>query len=261
MLKNIYILLSITLISGFLAANVYAADSPSKPFVLYSFQTENTNMANWLARVYQDLFTRLNIPLEIIYASPSRASVDAELGKADGQFTRIFSYQDKHPSQIRVDVPIAQNKLVAYTRRDLNYSIDNQWDSLKGSPLKVEYLRGIFFSQQHLEKVMPPSNLFEITDLRRALRKLKHKRTDVFIHGYSDMYQFLIEDEFKDDIIAAGDLEVFKMYLYVNIKHIELVPLLEKTLYKMKKEGVIDKYCRAAFAGDADLVCPEIVVN
>jgi len=255
LLKNIYILLSISLISVFLAANVYAADSPSKPFTLYAFQTENTQEGNWLARVYQDLFTRINIPLEIIYVSPSRISVDAELGKADGQFTRIFSYQDKHPSQIRINVPIAQNKMVTYTRRDLNYQFDSQWDSFRRSSLKVEYLRGIFFSQQHLEKVVLPSHLFEITDIRRALRKLTHKRTDVFVHAYSAVHQFLKEDEFKDDIIAASDLEVFKMYLYVNIKYIELVPLLEKTLYKMKKEGVIDKYCRAAFAVDADLVC------
>ncbi|WED24741.1 hypothetical protein L3Q72_17855 [Vibrio sp. JC009] len=222
---------------------------------MHSSQPENTPLSTWLRLVYLELFDRIKVPLKIVKLPEKRASIDAEDGKVDGQFTRIFSYQNFYPNQIRVNVPVVRVSILALAKSDADIHFDDGWRSLKGSQVRVGYMRGILLVEKNVTKRIPLTDISAANNIEQGLMKLKHGRTDVFIHSNLALFPFLNSDVFRNDIAPAGIMQSADLFPYVNIKHRALVPQLEKTLREMKEEGVIRQYCYKAFGDDADKIC------
>ncbi|MDG3085362.1 hypothetical protein P7F88_04285 [Vibrio hannami] len=212
-------------------------------FVLYSNQAKGSAIDAWLTKVYRELYSEIGKQIEVVSIPEARASIKAETGKIDGQFGRIYEYQDVYPDQIRINVPLIKITLEAYVRSDSGIRLTSGWDSFRGTKHHVDYRRGVLICKQNLERVVKPSNLNTVTYIHQGLLKLKHARTDVFVQANNGVVPYLRSPEFSNDIVSAGKLESVNIYHYVNIKHRDLAPRIEQQLLQLKTSGKIKKYC------------------
>jgi len=198
--------------------------------------------------IYHEAFKRLGLEMEYRHLPPKRASVEADVGNIDGEVGRILAYGEDHPNLVRVDEAGISDAFCAFT---MNHTISlDGWDSLRNTPYKVEYQRGVFRPEQVLIKIVPSVNLSNITSLRQGLRKLTKGRTDVYIDSEAAVMGLLATAEFKNNgIQKAGVMEYVYYYAYLHIKHKDLAQKLAEVLKQMKAEGVVEQYHQQVFAG------------
>ncbi|MGF1721110.1 transporter substrate-binding domain-containing protein [Vibrio kyushuensis] len=251
--QKVLVVLMVSLTAFIVNAQVYTQDNP---FVLQANQPTNNPATKWLTLVYKDLFARLEIPLEIIYFPELRASVDDNV---DGQFSRALKYGDIYPHQLIVEFPLLRIKIIAVTKYDSEKYLHHGWESFKEKEFRIDYMRGVEVVEKNLQKWADPKYVEAVSSVEQGLLKLKHGRTDFFIHPNLALFSFLKSKEFRNDIAGAGVLVTIYAYPYVNIKHKEMVPAILKTLNEMKAEGKIRQYCYETFGEHAIELCEEVL--
>ncbi|MCE0492485.1 substrate-binding periplasmic protein [Vibrio salinus] len=235
---------------------VSAKKTINEPFVLASIQPEGSKQRQLLVKIYTELFERMEVPLEIVNMPLKRASEDANSGKVDGQFGRIFEYGERYTNQQRVDFPIIQSTLLAFAHINSKININNGWDSLEGTRYSVEYQRGMLSSRMNLENRVKSSNLSSVTNAEQGLLKLKYRRTDIFIHTNGVALENVLKNpEFRGYIKPIAMMQTVFLYPYVHKKHKKMVPAMENTLQEMKKDGTIMHYCKEVYTSDSNNFC------
>jgi hypothetical protein len=239
--------------------HAYANSTAEHPvFIMHSNQQLNSPTSTWLTHTYTELFNRIGVQLRIVHFPGERANIAAQSGDIDGQFTRIYEYQDLYSNQIRIDVPIIKLSTIAYVRVTDQISLPTSWNSLKDLKLRIDYVRGIINSQQNLEKQVKAPYLTTSTDLREGLLKLKYNRTDIFIHGNIAVYPALQTDDYKHHLTEAGVLNVTLLYPYIHHNHFRLAPQIETTLKALHEEGLVLQYCIDAYGEGYEEFCRSI---
>ncbi|WP_221075875.1 hypothetical protein [Agarivorans aestuarii] len=235
-----------------------ASASPSNPakpdpFVMYSNQVEDSSASQWLTAIYKELFKRLDIPLVITYLPEARATKKAVAGSIDGQFGRVYEYQDNFPNQIRIDVPLYKININAYSHTSNSTTLNSGWASFKNTNYTVVYKRGALINKLNLEKVLPVSKLGTVTSIRQGLLKVKYGRVDMFVQADIGVRHLLNSEEFKGHIMDSGNLDSVTIYPYIHSKHRALADELTAHLRAMKDEGLLMHYCLDAFSPDTSL--------
>lgn len=213
---------------------------------IYSNQHKGSLQERWLVKVYSELYSRLGIDIEIVSLPEKRASYEADIGRLDGQFGRIYTYQDVYPHQIRVNEPIYNISIQAYVRNGYEFSLDNGWDSFWQYSYRVDYREGVVLSKKMLEG-QGVKYLHAVSTVEQGLKKLLKKRTDVFVHANVGVDPFINLPLYRDKIVSAGQVDTQSMYHYVSDKHALLVQQLEKEIKNMKMNGLLQEYCLDVF--------------
>ena len=242
---------------SFNAANAKNANT----LVLYSHQPSNVPSYQFLHRVYSELFSRIGFNIAIEHMPSARASSQAEQGIIDGQFGRIYQYQELYPNQIRVNVPVYTMTLMAFAHQQQNIRLENNWQSFKNQTYRVSYQRGMIISEQNLKKYVRPDLLHSITDIEQGFLKLRHQRTDIFIYSSSGSYPYLLQPTLANTIKPVGVMERKNVFLYLHKKHQSLVPQLTQALKAMRADGTIKQYCLQAFSIDSKLICQKLLTT
>ena len=227
--------------------------------ILYSHHAVDTPSFRWLNRVYTELFSRIGFNIDIRFMPSARASQEAEKGIIDGQFGRIYQYQDLYPNQLRIDIPVYTMTLEAFGRTQDNITLTQGWQSFVNRDYLVNYQRGMVISQQNLEKNVSSQYLDTVTSIEQGFLKLKHGRSDIFIFSTAGGYPYLISPEFDTLIEPKGIMERKNVYLYLHKKHKALVPQLERVLTAMENEGLIKRYCLQAFLIKGPAICRQLL--
>ncbi len=245
--KVIGILIFATLINFLAANNNWAKSVQEKQALLFSIhQPENTQIYRWMYLVYNDLFSRLDMSVTLVYLPPKRATAYARLGKIDGQVGRMASYAEEVGNQIKVNETIYSLDMVAYVRRSANLKHFEGWKSLANKGLKVDYLRGIAIAVKNLTPLITPTDLKMVDTLKQGFLRIKEGRVDVFVASNHSAEPILSSFEYKEDISHGGVLESVGFYPHLHVRFRELVPLIANAIKEMKKEGLIDKYQQQA---------------
>lgn len=261
MIKKKILLLIWAISSYVILAEASSTTSPdSTPFLIYSNQVENSSASQWLTAIYTELFKRLDIPLVITSLPEARATKKAVAGSIDGQFGRVYEYQDAFPNQIRIEVPLYNIKINAYSQTANGTILNSGWESFKNTDYTVVYKRGALINKLNLEKVLPASKLSTVTSIRQGLLKVKYRRADVFVQADIGVRHLLNSDEFKGHIVDSGNLDSVTIYTYIHSKHQALASELTAHLLAMKNEGLLMHYCLDAFSSDTGL-CEGLNVN
>ncbi|USD67542.1 transporter substrate-binding domain-containing protein [Vibrio sp. SCSIO 43136] len=238
-----------------------ASDPSSKKMIkLYSNQVPGSVYDQWLSKVYHDLYNRLGVRVQVIDLSEVRASKDADSGKIDGQFGRVFDYQQNHPNQIRIDVPIYQVTFEAYTHKNSGIRLEGGWQSLDNEAIRVDYRRGVINAEENLSNDHAYT-LQSVTNIVEGFQKLSTHSSDLFIHANIGAFPYLASKPFKNIIISAGVMDVQPMYHYISQNQKALAPKIEQTLSEMINDGTVLKYCTETVDKSGGDLCQVLIAQ
>lgn len=212
-----------------------------KELTLGFLQTENHPVMKWLTYLYTDAFNQIGINIQSKYYPADLLTNHANEGLIDGELGRSYPKEHIPSNLVKIPVPHWEAQFVAYsTNKNLKIT---SWEDLKGKNLKVECLKGIKVCESKLPYYIPEENISIAKESIQALRRLKLKRTDVFIFTKLGVQNELKYKEFEDtNIYYSGTLEKLSANAYLHKKHKELIPKLVPILEKMKKNGDFIKY-------------------
>ncbi|WP_086480959.1 substrate-binding periplasmic protein [Oceanospirillum sanctuarii] len=193
------------------------------------------------AQIYSEAFKELGYQFSYKVMPSKRSSLNANLGKVDGEPQRIASYNQTYRNMVRVEEPIFINRTIAIT---LNPEIRlNGLDSLKDMPYRVDYLRGSVWSRENLQPLVPEDQLTSVDTASIGLNRLKAGRTDIFIGLEVVIHKQLQDPEFRNLAVRqAGVIGQNYSYPFVHNMHLELAPKLNEVLLQMKNDGRYNQF-------------------
>ncbi|MCL2184733.1 MAG: ATP-binding protein [Treponema sp.] len=161
------------------------------------------------------------------------AVADVNYGDAVILPTQTDGWDIMYPNLIKVPVAIDNVEYTVYTLSSKNYHF-SQWSDMAGLRIgfrwQNEYIANNLWRAQ-------AGNLVTKNDISQLWDSLLNKETDVII--LPRMSHF--EHRFPHGIKRVGVFERQSVYTYVNNKHSELVPLLEKAYLEMFEDGTIER--------------------
>jgi len=173
------------------------------------------------------------------------AVADVNYGDAVILPTQTDGWDRMYPNLLKVPVAIDNVEYTIYTRSNENYKF-SQWSDLSGLRLgyrwQNEYVANNVFRANS-------SKLVTVNDLKQLWGSLLNMETDVVVLPRMSHY----EHRFPQGIKRAGVIERQSVYTYVNNRHSELVPLLEKAYSDMLKDGTIEKIHNNQIISQTDL--------
>jgi len=244
-MKKVIILLNLVLLTFPIMMNsswIFAAESL---ITLVTQKRQETPAGKFLNLVYTEAFRRLGITFAIKTVPAKRASHMSDLGRVDGELSRIYSYNEMHPNVIRVEEPHWHSGFIAVAA-DPSIQLDG-WKSLQGTDYRVNYRRGIKGCAVNLPRVVRPEKLEKVSKASHGYRKVLSGRADIFIGAEMDTVSVLESDDFRNSgLQIVGVMESFTAHAFLHKKHKELVPELSEILKEMKQEGLFERYRNTA---------------
>jgi len=185
-------------------------------------------------RVLTEAFKRIGVPMRIVSLPSERALINANMGIDDGNYARVEGMRKLYPNLIRVPENVIKFEFVAFSKR-LNFPITG-WDSLK--PYDVGIIRGWKILEANLAGA---KSLTRVKNARILFALLNADKVDVIVYDRTQGLALLKALKYSDARIMRPPLAVKDMYLYLNKKHKDLVPLLTEALRNIKKNGTYNK--------------------
>ena len=223
-----------------LLASVHA--QPTPVLVLGTPRPEGNYGGVLLRRIYQDLFHRVGVAIEIRTMPTARLVMELASGHIDGDLTRPWAFADSQPTLIRVDEPVMD---IGFALWAVNPKIVlNRLDDLAGSGYSVNFTRGVTECEKSLQTLLPPHRIADVTTTVNALNMLHYGRNDL----YCGVDIAVLSDAGGSELagrpppvklVTIG--KPLSLYLYLHSKHAALAPLLVATLKKMKVEGAMER--------------------
>lgn len=201
-----------------------------------SFVFATTNLApvvtetgdGYLDRIFNEVFARLGYTYRFEAMPGARALAGANDGTFDGDTARVANAVKDYPNLIRVPEPVISVMFAAVTLKD-EIKISKVSD-LNGH--SVGYVRGWKF----FEKLLARHETVEVVRTAEMLmRMLAEGRVDVAFLSVAPALH--IADEMGIDSLVVTELRFKKeLFVHLNLKHADLVPLMDATLKAMKAD-------------------------
>lgn len=179
-----------------------------------------------------ELFQRLGHSATVVFnPAAARALQLADSGTDDGLAARIGGLEAEYPNLVRVPEPIFVNEFVAASLAGAGAGAIHGWGDLR--PRSVAYILG----WQVFEHNLPPVRELTVAkDSRQLMGLLKAGRVEAVLHE-SWQVQWQARDLGLALIVHQPPLVSTPMYMYLNRRHADLVPLVAAELRAMKAEG------------------------
>lgn len=181
-------------------------------------------------RILKEAFQRLNLEIEIIHLPAERSLINANEGITDGDFVRVAGLDKMYPNLVLVPEKITDFEFVAFTRL-ANIKITG-WDSLR--PYHIAIVRGWKILEQNIVGTV---SLIKVKNQFQLFSLLAKDRTDIVVYSRFEGYEMINQLGIKGAKALSPPLAVRAMYLYLNKKHKKLIPLLNRSLKTMKRDG------------------------
>jgi len=180
-----------------------------------------------------ELFSRLHIKAKVLSLPSSRSMINADQGVDDGVIARIKGMEKKYKNIIRVPGKILTFNFVAYS---LQKKIPiTGWNSLK--PYSIGIIRGWRIYEKNVKGT---KKLTTVSNATQLFNLLLNKRSDLILfEKYRGRWwnnQLNAKAHIIGNPIAKKD-----MFLYMNKKHIRLIPKIAEMLSNLKQDGTFQK--------------------
>ena len=223
-----------------LLASVHA--QPTPVLVLGTPRPEGNYGGVLLRNIYQEVFRRLGVPIDIQTLPTARLSMELSAGHIDGDLSRPWAFADSQPNLIRVDESVLTVTFALWAVNPKN--VLQRLDQLPGTDLTVVFTRGVVECEHNLLPLLPVNRVMNTTTTVNALNMLHYGRNDL----YCGMDLAVLSDagnpEFAGRPLPIKVLNIgepIPLYLYLQRKHAALVPQIAAILRKMKAAGVIEQ--------------------
>lgn len=222
-----------------------AATARDTMLLAHPYPKEATYAARVISLICAEAFQQLNMDVEVRMYPPLRGALEAEAGNVDGEVGRAYAYIDTHPHLIRVEPALLSFRVTAFTR--IPGLRITGWDSLKGTPYRVEYRSGYSTFKARLEQTLPLQQISAVVDSKIGLQNVALGRTDVFIDLEENVKVQLdrLQNRYAQ-VYNAGLVQDTPVYIYLHKRHAALAPRLEEALSRMKASGAIARHIAAA---------------
>lgn len=187
------------------------------------------NDQGFYPQLIHTLFSRLHRDVKTIHL-PSSASIrNVSEGIDDGLIARIGGLEKKNKELLLVNEKVIDLEFVAYSSNK-NIEIRN-WDDLQN--YNIAYIRGWKIYDKNVTKY---KSLQQVKKPAQMYSMLEKDRVDVIL--YQDIPgNYLMKQLGYYPHKSKQHLARHEMFIYMNKKHAELVPLMEAELRKMKQDG------------------------
>jgi len=181
-----------------------------------------------------EAFRRVGQPVQITHLPTERSITNANLGITDGEFPRISGLDNQYPNLIKVPEKIDDFEFMAFTWRDDIQVKD--WTSCK--PYNVSIVRGWKILEDKLADV---KSLVKVKNQKLLFTLLKKHRTDIVVYSRFEGQEMIERLGLQSAWILKPPLAKREMFLYLNKKHISIIPAITKQLRNMKHDGTYER--------------------
>ncbi len=220
----------------FFSSAVFAGSSQSLPVITLN----DTNKTPFTTKSHDgfvdvmliEAFKRAGYKYQTVRLPPERGLLSANDGVLDGEVNRISGIEKKYKNLRRVPEKIRDSDFCVLSK---NANIVNRPQELKKHV--VGYVKGWKIYEKMMEH---SSNIITADSPRQLFRLLKIGRIDAAL--YTCLQGAILAKEFKIEGIKVLEplLKQRGMYLYLNKKHEQMVPVLNRALQDIKQEGLYD---------------------
>jgi polar amino acid transport system substrate-binding protein len=181
-----------------------------------------------------EAFRRVGQPVKITHLPTERSITNANLGITDGEFPRISGLDRLYPNLLEVPEKIDDFKFTAFTWRDDIQLKD--WASCK--PYNVAIVRGWKILEANLVDV---KSLVKVKNQELLFSLLGKHRTDIAVYSHFEGQEMIKKLGLQSVRDLQPPLATREMFLYLNKKHLQLIPAIAKQLRSMKQDGTYDR--------------------
>jgi polar amino acid transport system substrate-binding protein len=193
----------------------------------------------FLDLLYGELFRRLDIPFEIQFLPSERALLNANEGIDDGDVCRVPDLGKMSANMVRTTEPIFHYRLVAFSR-DRQFRVNGP-DSLK------PYDIGIAIGWKLLEwKLTQHKSRTMVDSPEQLFRMLDQGRVEVVIIDQAVGMEQVRRLGLSGVKILSPPLFTGDWHLYLHRRHAALIPVIDRELRRMKKDGSFERIRRGA---------------
>jgi len=189
----------------------------------------NNNRTGLYDRIIIEAFDRIGEEISIVNLPAERSLANANSGITDGDFVRISGLSKLYPNLIQVDEKIADFEFVAFTKK--NIQVEN-WESCK--PYHIGVVRGWKILETNL---VGCASLTKVKNQDLLFTLLQKDRVDIIVYSRFEGHEIIKEKGLTNIKPLSPPLAVREMFLYLNKKHIIIIPALTNALKDMKMDG------------------------
>lgn len=193
--------------------------------------SDKTGFINLLIK---ETFARIGIQAEVIvYQNSAKSLENANNGIDDGAALRIEGLEKKFPNLIRVPEKLMDNDFVAYSYKD--HFNTNNWTDLDN--FKIAFIKGWQIFQNNLTT---HKAITKTRNARQMLDLLNAGKVDFAL--YERWQGLWLAKQFGIEINASEPpLAKRQTFMYLNIKHSDLVEKASVALREIKQDGTYKK--------------------
>ncbi|NQY20741.1 MAG: transporter substrate-binding domain-containing protein [Campylobacteraceae bacterium] len=214
--------------------------------ILFSFDRINANEIIKISTFpYNGLFNQISqeilkkaygkngFSVEFIKLPPRRALMYTNKGKADAELNRIKGIEKTYKNLIMVPTVLQTVRFVVFSKsKDLDIK---SWNDLK--KYSISYQRGV----KLLEIKTKNMNTSPVKSTKEALEMLNLDRVNIVVSTYLSGSMYLKKANYTKIYLLDKELDHIPLYHYIHKNHKYLVPIIDKTLKKMKRSKEFDE--------------------
>lgn len=184
--------------------------------------------------ILKAVYSRLNVPIELVDLPAKRALVDSSEGRLDGEVHRNINVQTQYPTLLMIRPAINYIEPSVFSRKH-RFEVSG-WDSIKGYNIGI--VRGVGTSEDGTRGM---KNVLAVTTLDQLMQVLAADRIDVAIcdafSGLAAVKQLGLENRIT---LLKPPLQKNEIYHFVHEKHRDLIPKVEMVLREMQASGELE---------------------
>ncbi len=228
-----------TLIIYLLIIGLFVCTSSVRSEDSLTFSGTDDIIAGTAAKVLEEAYQRIGIPIYYEPLPSYRAIRLANAGIVDGEISRIAGFQKDFPDLIMIPVPVTTLEMLVFTKTD-TFSVQG-WKSLH--PYTIAILRGIKLTEMGTDTM---TRTF-VSDYDQQLFMLDKGRVDITIFARLEGLDYLCKQNLKKIRMLEPPVIKVDLYHYVHKKHQPLVEQITRTLEIMEQEGRITEIRNQVF--------------
>jgi hypothetical protein len=191
-----------------------------------------------LKKMLAKIGENLNITFKVQRFPKERSLIEVNTGRIAGEGHRVKDLAKRsggrYPNIVRIDEPYATMHFSAFVT-DPNIEI-TRWEDL-GKGYRVGIVRGNKTAEKRLEEYVSEKNRDMNNVHDYAFKKLVAGRIDIVVMAAINGARYM---KHYDNVYMKGKFEIMDIYMYLNKKYKDIVPLIESEIRSMKADGTLD---------------------
>lgn len=191
-------------------------------------------------QIISHIFKALEIQIQINHLPSARSIENVDIGLDDAEYARIKGLSQNHKNIRIVDEKLIDFEFTAFSK---NPEIEiHGWDSL--SAYNVAFMRGWKIYEKNVTRT---KSLLIVPSEKEMFQLLENGRVDIILYERLRGFSYMRDNTLSGIYRLVQPLSTRGMYIYVNRRHIALIPKIEAALRKFKASEQYQDIIDSAF--------------